>query len=453
MPTENLTTAKIKAYRYSGDAERGTRDVRWDGGADGVVKGLGLRIYPSGKKSFVLSYRARGSKRLMVLGNFGADLTLDQARTRARKYLVAVRDGTNPLEEKRAAGRGKTFGDLVNDYLERHVEAGGGLKTADQIKRRLKRHLPAPWMSRNADAIEGWEVEDLYIRIGKTRPYEANRLVELLRSMYRQAARWKYIDPAAPNPAVGFKKFTEHKRKRWLTPEELPALATAIDAETNIYVRAALWLYLLTGVRKSELLQARWNDVDWDRGTLKLADTKSGEEQQAALSGAALAILQSIPRLDRNPHILPGSLAERHLVNIGRPWRRVRERATIILWSEHNDPTISGLVKRLTGEDGQMPAVADVQAAASQQGIELPVGTLDVRLHDLRRTVGSWLSQHGADLNLVKDALRHASISTTLIYARLGADPAREAMEDHGRRILEAAGRRGPKEVINGNAT
>ena len=68
----------------------------------------------------------------------------------------------------------------------------------------------------------------------------------------------------------------------------------------------------------------------------------------------------------------------------------------------------------------------------------------DLRLHDLRRTVGSWLSQSGVDLNLIKEALRHANLSTTLIYARLGQDAARESIEAHGQQVLAAARRHGP---------
>ena len=75
------------------------------------------------------------------------------------------------------------------------------------------------------------------------------------------------IVEAAPNPAQGIVKFKEQKRKRWLKPEELPALARAIDAEPSLYVRAALWLYLLTGVRKTELVTAKWVHVDWERST------------------------------------------------------------------------------------------------------------------------------------------------------------------------------------------
>ncbi|MCH8259306.1 MAG: tyrosine-type recombinase/integrase, partial [Planctomycetes bacterium] len=92
-------------------------------------------------------------------------------------------------------------------------------------------------------------------------------------------------------------------------------------------------------------------------------------------------------------------------------------------------------------ELGRSPDVEEVEAAARRDGLELPTGLLDVRLHDLRRTVGSWMSQASIDLNTIKEALRHSSISTTLTYARLGADPARQAMEEHGRRVMEIAGR------------
>ena len=84
--------------------------------------------------------------------------------------------------------------------------------------------------------------------------------------------------------------------------------------------------------------------------------------------------------------------------------------------------------------------------------IRKAAGIEDVRLHDLRRTVGSWMSQAGVDLNKIKDALRHSKITTTLIYAQLGEDAAREPMEQHGRAILQAAGRRGPMAIVEDGA-
>ncbi len=342
----------------------------------------------------------------MTLGAHGT-LTLDQARKRARKLLSQVDDGRDPLAEKQRKAQGETFEDLTKKYIEDYAKGPQfpekpRKKTWKADENRLERHIPHGWKGRKVDDIARWEVERLHNQIGALYPYEANRLLSLLSKMFRLAKVWGFIEPTADNPVEGIERFKERKRKRWVKPEELPALAKAIDAEGNIYVRAVLWLYMLTGGRKKELLEAKWDDVDWPRGQLRLPETKAGEEQAVSLSTPALAILQALPRQEGNPHILPGAKKGRHLVNIDKPWRRIRKAA----------------------------------------GLE------DVRLHDLRRTVGSWLTQGGVDLNRVKDALRHANISTTLIYARLGEDAAKPVMEEHGRRILKAAGKHRPAEVV-----
>ena len=391
-----LTQRGIKSATY-----RGGWDVRWDSS----VTGLGLRIYPSGKKAFLVSYRAHGRKRRMTLGSFGT-ITLDQARRKARRELGKVEDGRDPLGEREQKAQGETFGELTTKYIEDYAKGPRfpehpRKKTWRGDETRLDRNIPATWKGRKVVDIARWDVERLHSQIGALYPYEANRLLSLLGKMFRLAKVWGFIKQSADNPAEGIEKFKERKRKRWVKPEELPALAKAIDAEGNIYVRAVIWLYMLTGARKTELLEAKWADMDWPRGQLRLPETKAGEEQAIPLSAPALAILQALPRQEGNPYILPGANKGHHIVNIDNPWRRIRKAA----------------------------------------GIE------DVRLHDLRRTVGSWLTQGGVDLNRIKDALRHANIETTLIYARLFEDAAKPVMEEHAKRILEAAGKHRPAEV------
>ena len=112
-----LTKRAIDSFRY-----RGGWDVRWDG----AVPGFGVRVYPSGKKAFVLSYRAAGRKRLMVLGRFGADLTLEQARDKARRARVDVRDGADPIDEKRNAQQGRLFRDLFEAFIRKVLPAAEG---------------------------------------------------------------------------------------------------------------------------------------------------------------------------------------------------------------------------------------------------------------------------------------------------------------------------------------
>ena len=129
MATVKLTTKAIRAFQYEGKRKvvRGretfSRDVRWDS----ELPGLGLRVYPSGKKTFVATYRVKARSRLYALGAFGK-LTLDQARDEAREVFRTVGKGGDPVEAKRTAGRGKTFGDLIADFMTRHVR-GQKLKT------------------------------------------------------------------------------------------------------------------------------------------------------------------------------------------------------------------------------------------------------------------------------------------------------------------------------------
>ncbi|MCG8354699.1 MAG: site-specific integrase [Kiloniellales bacterium] len=428
-----LTVRAIKALTYAGGW-----DVRWDD----ELPGFGVRLFPSGRKSFVVSYRAGGRKRLMSLGGFGV-LTVDQARAMAREHLVTVSKGGDPLEEKRRAAQGETFGDLSEAYIERHAKPHK--KSWEEDDRRLKQHIPAGWKGRRADKISGPDVARLHASIGARAPYEANRLLALLHKMFRLAPSWGFLPEGAPNPAAGITKFREKKRKRWVKEAEIPALAAATDQEPNVYIRAALWLYLLTGLRKAELLQARRTDIEWKERVLRLPDTKSDEEQFAPLSAHALAILQATPELNGNPYLLPSTIKKRgHLVNIDKSWRRVRQIATVILWAESEQTSVRRLVTDLRDALDRMPTCDECMTAAKKIDLELPTGLMDARLHDLRRTVGSWLSQEGVDLNLIREALRHAEISTTLVYARLGRDPAREAMEDHGRRLMKIAGRTQP---------
>jgi integrase len=212
--------------------------------------------------------------------------------------------------------------------------------------------------------------------------------------MFELARRWGFVPENAANPARGVDKFKEQKRDRWVKPEELPRLAAAIGQDPNLYARAALWLYLLTGVRKTELLTTRWADVDLARGELRLPETKAGRTHYVPLSPPAVALLRALPREAGNPYLLPGLKPGSHLVNIEKPWRRVRKVA----------------------------------------GVE------DVRLHDLRRTVGSWLAQAGSSLPLIGRVLNHTDPKTTAIYARLGDDPARRALAEHAERITAIAG-------------
>jgi integrase len=381
-----LTKKAIDALEYQGDGT--SRDLRWDNS----LPGFGVRIYPTGQKSFVLSYRFKGRKRLMVIGRYGP-LTLDQARNRARRHLATIIDGRDPLAARKAEAQGTTMADLCDAYLERHAVRK---RSAPDDRRRIKRYILPRWNKAKVESITRAEVANLHHKIGQRTPYEANRVLALIRKMLNCARQWGFVSETYVNPASGIPLHPEKSRDRWVTQQELPRLAKAIDEEPNVYARAALWLYLLTGVRKNELLGAKWDDIDWDRRELRLGETKAGRVHYVPLSEPAIATLRALPREENNPFILPGARKGQHLVNISKPWLRVRKAA----------------------------------------GVE------DVRLHDLRRTVGSWLAQAGNDLHLIGKVLNHSNLATSAVYARFSQDVVHQALEEHGKRLMAAAGKR-----------
>lgn len=176
----------------------------------------------------------------------------------------------------------------------------------------------------------------------------------------------------------------------------------AIDQEPNLYARYALWLFLLTGLRKSELLAREWSDINWHREEIRISETKNGRPHYLPLSSAALTVLKQIPRQQGSRYLFPGAIAGRHMVNIDKPWRRIRKSANVA----------------------------------------------DVRLHDLRRTVGSWLAQGGNSLHLIGKVLNHKTEKTTAVYARFSDDSVRNALESLGKQIVGAAGQSSPADVI-----
>lgn len=384
--TKKLTKSIIDALKTSGNAEQ-DRFIVWDS----ALPGFGVRVAPSGRKVFLLSYRVHGRKHIMTLGTYGP-ITLDQARTLAKQRLGAVVQGEDPVEQRKKDRQGETVRHLCEAYLERHAALK---RSARDDRRRIEQRILPAWGNRKAESITRADVAALHTKIGAAVPYEANRTIALLSKMFELARRWGFVPENAANPAHGIDKFREHKRDRWVTYEELPRVTAAIAQEPNLYVRAALWLYLLTGVRKTELLKTRWEDVDMVRCELRLPETKAGRVHYVPLSPPAMSLLERMPREAGNPHLLPSAkVPGHHLVNIEKPWRRVRKAAAVE----------------------------------------------DVRLHDLRRTVGSWLAQAGNSLPLIGRVLGHTNASTTQIYARLGDDPAKKALAEHGLMITSIAG-------------
>ena len=193
----NLTKRFIDSRRYGGGS-----DVWWDT----KLPTFGLRVYPSGKKSFVLSYRnARGKKRLLVLGRYGIDLTLDQARTKAVRERGRITEGTDPVADRKAARTtaltpDATFREVLDSFTDKYAKPRQ--RTWKETDRTLRVNC-AGWLEKGISTItetDAYELLDGFIAQGQ--PSRARITLAWLRTMFRWAAKRKSSIGPAPRPAV-----------------------------------------------------------------------------------------------------------------------------------------------------------------------------------------------------------------------------------------------------------
>jgi integrase len=247
---------------------------------------------------------------LATLGR-GDVLRLDAARKKAVAYLGQVAEGVDPQTPKDTLKAAGTVKSLADAYIERHAKLKKNTWADDESY--LARHLLPRFGTRLALAITTDDMATLHAEIGAKHPYAANRLLEIVRKMYNLGRKWGLVPIDKASPASGVERFPETKRRRFVTPDELPQLSKAIDQEADEYVRHAVWLLLLTGLRRGELLKAKWSDIDWKQRTLLIPKTKNGVALLAPLSHAAVARLKDVPKLQDNPYIICGRKAGQHL--------------------------------------------------------------------------------------------------------------------------------------------
>jgi hypothetical protein len=189
-----LTKRAIDSFKYEGDGK--SRDARWDD----QIPGFGVRIYPSGKKAFILSYWASQRKRLITLGSYGI-ITLDQARDKAKCLIGRVVEGEDPVKERKRVAQGKTVQALCEAYIERYARPHKRSWKDDQ-SRINKRVLPI-WGKMKVSSISRSDVAVWHHRIGEKHPYEANRNLALVSKMFNLAKQWGFLEETAINPAYG----------------------------------------------------------------------------------------------------------------------------------------------------------------------------------------------------------------------------------------------------------
>ena len=365
------------------------RDVIvWDTG----LHGFGCKVTPKGRRSYLLYYRTvEGQQRKPALGTHGA-ITCEQAREIARAMLAEVAVGGDPQAKERAKRSAPTVAELADRFLREHAATKKRSSSARMDNANLRLHvLPALGRLKVQDVSRA-DIAQLHHGM-RSIPGAANRVLALLSKMFNLAELWG-LKPDHTNPCRHIERYAERKMERFLSAEELARLGSALtraerDSAELPSAIAAIRLLAFTGARAGEILGLRWEHIDLQGGCLRLPTSKTGR-RVIHLNGPALEVLAEIAvwRTD-NPWVIKGAKQGRPLVNIRKPWHRMRKAA----------------------------------------------GLQDVRLHDLRHSFASVAVAGGLSLPMIGALLGHTQPATTARYAHLAADPLRAAAELIGARL------------------
>ena len=349
---------------------------------DSDLPGFGIRILPSGKRSYLVQYRVGRSFRRMALGLHGI-LTTEKARTEAIKVLAAVNEGSDPAAARDKVRRDPTvseFGErVVNEHADHHCKAS----TVVGYRYYLKSYINPRIGRLQVGTITRADIARLHHDL-RFAPVQANRALQFLSKMFNLAEIWGLRQDGS-NPCRHVEKYPEKKRERYLSKDELAKLGETlrqceIDGIESQSAINAIRLLIFTGCRLSEIMTLKWDFVDLEHGALNLPDSKTGAKT-VHIGGPAIDVLRQIDRLPDNPWVITGTLPGAHLTDLQPPWQRIRKRA----------------------------------------GIE------DVRIHDLRHTFASVAVANGQGLPMIGKLLGHSQVQTTARYAHLAADPVKAA--------------------------
>jgi integrase len=388
---------------------------------DSELKGFALRVKPPsptappgahGAQTWVVQYRNKaGRTRKLKLGKVGT-LTPDEARSEARSALGKVDRGGDPSATRHALRADLTVAQLVDRYLADGPADKPAKKRASWTMdaSNLKRHVIPLLGRRQLGTLTAADVQKFQrdVTEGKTKadektrargralvkggPAAATRATLVLSAMLQWASDRGF---RPDNPGKGVKLNKPRKRERYLSAAELASLGDAFTKAEhqglNPNSLAILRLLVLTGARRTEIASLRWDDVDFDRGVLRLPDSKTGAKI-VPLGAPALAVLSQLSRKKGSPWVFPAARGKGHHVGMPRVWRKLRTMAKL----------------------------------------------KNVRMHDLRHGFASVAVADSSSLYLLGKVLGHSQATTTERYAHLQLDPVRAVANRTARKIAGA---------------
>ena len=344
------------------------------------VPGLALRLTARNVRTFVLVRKINGRTQRITLGRWPG-LRLAEARRAAIRINGEIAAGRDPVAERKAArAKAETCSDFWPAYLTKITRSNRSWACDE---RRWKRDI-APKIGRKAlSAVTATDCQNIVDAVGTSHPVKANRIAALLGAFFAFAAKRERI---LRNPARGISRYEECARDRFLSREEIQSLLSACASAPDPW-GDFFSLLLWTGSRKGALMAMRWSDVDLHNGVWRIPAAKAKNKQAAAvpLVEAAVAILVRRQEFCGNSQwVFPSSGNTGHIAHVAKAWSTLTQAAQIS----------------------------------------------NLRPHDLRRTIGSWLAASGANSFLIQRALTHKSAASAKAYAHLDVEAVRAALSE-----------------------
>ncbi|MCC8371661.1 MAG: site-specific integrase [Rickettsia endosymbiont of Pseudomimeciton antennatum] len=346
--------------------------------------GLILIVSYGGSKVFYLGKKIKNLYHRIKIGCF-PDVSIIEAREKALELKSQIAKGINPMEEKGKLSNGLpdvlptelTFKELFDKYINEYGRYN--------IKRWQDRIVTMDRQGKHfypmkISTIQKVDIQQAFNNLANVGKYTANRFLEMLSSIFNKAIEWELLEK---NPVFGIKKHKEQSRDRYITKEEMPRFFQALEKEKNQLIKDFILISLYSGVRKNNVLSMRWENISFANKIWYIPNTKNGEPHTMVLVDEA-KILQARKEQINSEWVFPSNTSSSgHLQEPKKAWKRICQKA----------------------------------------------GLKNLRLHDLRRTCGSWMAINGASQYIIGKALNHKDIKSTAIYARLSLDPVREFME------------------------
>jgi integrase len=343
---------------------------------DSNCKGLMVEIRQTGRKTYYLRYQnGRGRTRQLKIAD-ERDVTLSQARQLADGLRNKIAMGEDPLDEKAIQSQVPTFADFIADQYMPYVKSYK--RSWDTDVSLLKNHLLPRFGKRYMDEITRQDIVKMHgdRKASGAAAGSANRLLIMMRYIFNLALKWE-VPGIKANPCKGVPLMEENnKMERYLSVEEAQRLYEAVCKSENTMLQYIVPMLILTGARKREVLDARWEDFDLGRKAWRIPISKSGKARHVPLSEGALALLANIPRNMDCKWAFANPETGKPYVSIFYAWNTARK----------------------------------------------SVGLSDVRMHDLRHSFASLLINSGRTLYEVQHILGHTQVKTTQRYAHLSQD-------------------------------